>query len=151
MHDTVNEYVVGIAYDEHKNVVLIRKTHPEWQAGKLNGVGGKVEPGETPFDAMVREFEEETGGYEQEFQLFLIIDYPETETRLYFYKVEISRHSVNELKSPTDEEILVIPMNAVAWYPHMKNLSWIIPLALYTDAVYSPTIHISASYVTEME
>ena len=43
------------------NVVLIRKSRPEWQAGRLNGVGGKVEEGEDPYQAMRREFWEETG------------------------------------------------------------------------------------------
>jgi len=55
--------------------LLIKKTHPEWQAGKLNGIGGKIENTEileggdgnkyglpeTPHQAMVREFYEETG------------------------------------------------------------------------------------------
>jgi 8-oxo-dGTP diphosphatase len=63
-------YVVGFAFDTQKRVALIRKTHPEWQAGKYNGVGGKV----TDQDisrltasatgiqcAMAREFEEEAG------------------------------------------------------------------------------------------
>lgn len=42
-------------------VALIRKAKPEWQKGKLNGIGGKIEEGEGPFAAMVREFREETG------------------------------------------------------------------------------------------
>lgn len=58
-----------------QNFLLIRKTHPEWQKGKLNGIGGKIEKKEkltsngivdhwlleTPFEAMIREFHEETG------------------------------------------------------------------------------------------
>jgi hypothetical protein len=42
-------------------VSLIRKKRPKWQAGKLNGVGGHVEEGEPPRNAMAREFFEETG------------------------------------------------------------------------------------------
>lgn len=43
------------------NVVLIEKTKPEWQKGKYNFVGGKIEEGESPVECMVREFFEETG------------------------------------------------------------------------------------------
>jgi 8-oxo-dGTP diphosphatase len=58
----MTRYVVGFMFDAMgNNVVLIKKTKPQWQAGKLNGVGGKVEPGETPHQAMAREFQEESG------------------------------------------------------------------------------------------
>lgn len=44
-----------------RGVVLVRKTHPEWQRGRLNGIGGKLLPGEFPYDAMLREGGEELG------------------------------------------------------------------------------------------
>lgn len=58
-----NEYVLGFAFGADGNaVLLIKKTKPAWQAGKLNGVGGKVEPSDWSIEgAMAREFEEETG------------------------------------------------------------------------------------------
>src|SRR4051812_3192633 len=56
-----NQYVCGFAFDLLGRLVLIRKKRPEWQAGRLNGVGGHQEPGETPEVAMAREFYEETG------------------------------------------------------------------------------------------
>lgn len=57
-----NNYVLGFMLSpDHSQVLLIQKTKPEWQKGKLNGIGGRVEPSEQPFDAMVREFREETG------------------------------------------------------------------------------------------
>lgn len=56
-------YVVGFAMNPEKtHVLLVEKTHPDWQRGKLNGLGGKVEDGESSWDAMVREFREETRG-----------------------------------------------------------------------------------------
>src|SRR5690349_16479461 len=68
---TVQEYVCGFMFDrDMARLVLIRKSKPQWQAGKLNGVGGKVELigmhglsqcYETPQRAMAREFKEETG------------------------------------------------------------------------------------------
>jgi len=37
-------YCLGFAfYRSRRKVVLIRKTKPDWQRGKLNGVGGKIE------------------------------------------------------------------------------------------------------------
>lgn len=57
------EWVVGFLFnDDATEVVLIRKNRPEWQAGRLNGVGGKVEEGDrSHHHAMAREFCEETG------------------------------------------------------------------------------------------
>ena len=43
-----------------ESVLLIRKKRGHG-AGKLNGPGGKVEPGETPLECVVRETEEEVG------------------------------------------------------------------------------------------
>ena len=57
------QYVLGFALSGDGNaVLLIKKTKPSWQAGKLNGVGGKVEESDWSIEsAMAREFEEETG------------------------------------------------------------------------------------------
>jgi 8-oxo-dGTP diphosphatase len=53
-------YVLGFCFNARLDqVVLIEKTRPQWQAGRLNGVGGHIENGETPPDAMAREFREE--------------------------------------------------------------------------------------------
>jgi 8-oxo-dGTP diphosphatase len=56
----VQSYVLGFCFSrDHRKVVLIAKTKPPWQAGRLNGVGGRVETGETPAQAVAREFREE--------------------------------------------------------------------------------------------
>ncbi len=66
------KFVDGLLFNyDMTRVVLIRKLRPEWQFGKLNGVGGKVERGEKPHDAMVREFWEEVGLHIPEWRLFL--------------------------------------------------------------------------------
>lgn len=58
----MRNYVLGFRFDDElEKVVLIRKNRPDWQRGKLNGVGGKVEAGEDNESAMAREFLEETG------------------------------------------------------------------------------------------
>lgn len=66
---SLKRYVLGFIFDSYKvgdkqerfvSVLLERKQRPAWQAGKLNGVGGKIELGESPFEAMHRECKEET-------------------------------------------------------------------------------------------
>jgi 8-oxo-dGTP diphosphatase len=58
----MREYVCSFLFSpDRTRVVLIRKNRPAWQAGKLNGVGGKIELGESPRQAARREFREETG------------------------------------------------------------------------------------------
>lgn len=57
----MTHYVLGFAFDDLGRVALIQKEKPAWQKGRWNGVGGKVEEDETPTQAMVREFHEETG------------------------------------------------------------------------------------------
>jgi len=57
----MTKYAVGFCFDfGWQNVLLIHKQRPEWQRGKLNGLGGHVREGESPSRAMAREFGEET-------------------------------------------------------------------------------------------
>ena len=56
------QYVVGFAFTKGlKDVALILKNKPANLEGKLNGIGGKIEAGEKPLEAMIREFNEEAG------------------------------------------------------------------------------------------
>jgi len=63
----MTEYCLGFYFNKSREeVILIGKRKPPWQAGKFNGVGGKIElnklgESEGPWVAMLREFEEETG------------------------------------------------------------------------------------------
>lgn len=58
----MKRYVLGFAFNEKRDrVLLINKRRPDWQAGKMNGIGGMVEADESVVAAMVREFAEETG------------------------------------------------------------------------------------------
>ncbi len=61
----MKNFVVGFAFSpDGKEIALLLKDHPENLAGKLNGLGGGVEDGESYEEAMAREFREESGGAE---------------------------------------------------------------------------------------
>jgi 8-oxo-dGTP diphosphatase len=53
--------VVGAAVVRHGRVLATRRTHPPAARGLWELPGGKVEPGETPEQALVREIREELG------------------------------------------------------------------------------------------
>lgn len=58
----MKSYVLGFIFEAGtENILLIEKNRPTEQAGKLNGIGGKIESGESPEHAIIREVEEETG------------------------------------------------------------------------------------------
>lgn len=140
----VTEYVVGFALDAYGRVALIRKNRPEWQAGRLNGVGGHIEPGETPAEAMVREFEEETGRRIGGWELFVDMEFPGA--RIYFYRTRIGTSIMDSLRTTTDETVVKIDARSLHPAAAIPNLLWLVPLAAYTADTYEP-IHVKAAAV----
>lgn len=153
--NNIQEYVLGFVFDKDlKRVLLIKKQKPDWQKGKLNGIGGKIELNETPFAAMAREMKEEAD-----------LDIPTEKWTQYcilngkdwivycFYSVldgyfdELIRANVGIFthyikpiyKSMTEEEVMDVWVKAYStdsicgdytYVPHMPNLEWLIPMAL---------------------
>ena len=133
-------YTCGFLVDDEDHVLLIRKNRPAFQKGRLNGIGGKLEPGETPIQAMAREFREETGldiseANWREFAV-LHIDANETPSVVHFY---VTRGSLDGHRTMTDEELVVVDAHALP-DECLWNLRWLIPLAL--DASIKDTVHI---------
>ena len=129
------EYVVGFLLCENM-VALIEKQRPEWQRGRLNGIGGHVEAGETAECAMIREFEEETGRLIPAWQHFCTLTASDNSWTVYFFTARVSR--LIELQQPTDE----IPRwRLISSLPHMgnrlvDNVRWLVPMA----AAQSPVL-----------
>ena len=120
--------VVGFLLDKvTSNVVLIEKKRPEWQCGKLNGVGGHIESGEMPLEAMQMEFLEETGLRVMDWQL--CVNMVGKDWRVHFYS---AHGSIARVTTITDEEVVIVPIHNL---PDniIPNLRWLIPLCLDTD------------------
>lgn len=131
----MKEYVLGFMFDENRNVVaLIRKENPEWQRGKLNGIGGKIEEGESPFDAMVREFEEETGVLSYNW-LHCLKMYEEGEFTVHVYYA--FDDSVYNVKTIEKEEVLLIDLEYSSEIRKLSisNVPWLIMLGLDDDVI----------------
>lgn len=54
------KYVLGLVFDEYLGKVVLIKRNKNPYEGMLNGLGGKVEEGESGLEAMQREWKEET-------------------------------------------------------------------------------------------
>lgn len=107
------DYVLVFAFDwTREKVLLIKKSKPEFQAGLLNGVGGKIQQGEIPEQAAIREFKEETGldiGGLKELAHLTVND-PKNANIAVFYTTEIEECKSDE---PYNYETLE---GACGWY-----------------------------------
>lgn len=120
------KYVCGFLFDPNSRVLLISKLRPDWQVGKLNGVGGRVEEDETEVEAMRRECIEETGIDCKNWQLFCVL----RDARgwlVYFYYGAANIYAAQRL---TDELPVIIECRDLDFDGRViPNLRWLIPMA----------------------
>lgn len=125
----MTSYVLGFMFSEDlKKVVLILKRKPEWQAGKLNGVGGKIEVDEFPIDALLREFREETGIYTTLSRWLGVAQLSGKAGTVFVYAMNSSRFQ--EVKSATEESVGIFNIENLHVLNVIPNLRWLIPLCL---------------------
>jgi 8-oxo-dGTP diphosphatase len=135
--DATKVYVAGLLFDG-PNVALVRKQHPPYQRGLLNGIGGKVgvgpgvDPNETPDQAMIREFEEEAGPYITDWRKFCVLHGDGWVVHWYvsFGKHELKRGHYPS-SAPNDfEQVDWHPLCTLGEQKCMLNLAWLVPLAI---------------------
>lgn len=131
------KYTVGFLFDEKaKRIVLIKKNKPYWQKGLYNGVGGKIEPNESPEQCIIREFKEETGVLIKDWREFAFI-YREDNFEVYFFIAFDSK--LWKCRSITSEKLVILDVKHLHFFYHrmIPNLKWIIPLALDKEVDYT--------------
>lgn len=130
------KYVVGFAFNPEKSkVLLIQKNRPAWQAGKFNGIGGKIESfDESVAHAMTREFFEEAGLLinSENWTLFSILNGSDFELHCFY----TTSQKLDDYISVTDE--VVCYLNIDDLYKNkfnncISNLSWLIGMCLDSD------------------
>lgn len=134
----MTRYTLGFLFKNNDTeVLLIRKNRPEWQAGYLNGIGGKMHTGEHPDETMAREANEEAGIHGVAWQQFATMNFAQATVRCY------RAHWAGEGECP----IIQNEDEQVGWYyvdsvmagipPTVPNLRWLIPLALDKQAHFT--------------
>lgn len=143
-------YVVGFMFTtDLSKVLLILKNKPEWQSGKLNGIGGKVEDGETFHAALAREFLEETGARFDGWKFYTKLTVPPDKGWDDIYFAVACSGAIDSVSSPTSEKVFLIDVATVehsriaegwpmpddgggrrAVAPVLYNLPWLIRMGI---------------------
>lgn len=135
----MTNYVAGFMFNIAKPgiaprecVALIEKQRPDWQKGKLNGIGGKIDSGESPADAMAREFLEETGVKVAPERWRSFCELRFRGATIHFFA---SEGELSELRSMEDEHVTIVDVSTIWNRNTIPNLRWLIPMALDKDRV----------------
>lgn len=148
-----DKYVAGFMFNDSKTqVALIRKSKPEWQRGKLNGIGGKIEEGESPLRAMVREFKEESGMLHEGWKYFLKMRGTNSDGALFQVHFFHTSGDLLLLESMEEEKIEIINIGGISPLRDdmIENLPWLISFAL-DNAVDGRPSFATVTYVTPSE
>lgn len=131
----MTEYVNGFMFSLNRNnLLLIEKNRPEWQKGKLNGIGGKIEEGEKPVDAMVREFEEETGVKTdwRQWEMFAVME--GDASRIHYFRA-FSEQVFDARKIESETPTIIYPFELQNWTV-VPNLEFMVPMALIAKGFF---------------
>ena len=133
-------------------VLLLRKNRPEWQIGKMNFFGGKVEPGETLNDAAEREAEEELGpNFAREIREWRYVvaeDGPGYTCTFFFGRVDPTAVGITPSQNDVGEvfewhPISSLPRNIIG------NCRWVLPLCLDPRTGVRAEISVSGDIVAK--
>jgi len=123
------QYVLALLFTaDRRRVVLMHKSRPAWQAGRVNALGGKLHAGESALDAARREVREEGGVDVASWEEFLVWDDP-------VYRMHAVRAFDDAaLQAYSAEDQAVFVADVAALPPNLiDNLRWLVPLALDRD------------------
>ena len=128
-------YVLGFCFDlQKKQVLLIHKKRPDWQKGLLNGIGGKIEVGESIISAMNREFKEETD-LEVSWNIRGILK----GTNFKCHILSAFDNNIFNFHQMEDEPLMILPVKMIPAMPIIRNLHFLIPMVLYDDTLQYAT------------
>lgn len=129
--DVTNRKMVAGFLFSGTRVLLVQKQRPEWQKNLWNGVGGVVEPEETPLAAMNREFCEETRCKMSIGWRHFCTEAEPFGSYVHFFCAHLSFHHVWPHANDVGEVLLWFNVHDASITTHgIGNLKWLIPMAL---------------------
>ena len=137
----MEQYVLGFLFSiDESRVALIAKQKPQWQKGKFNGIGGKMEDFDDSFQSgMTREFKEETGVEVSNWTYCIVHDFSNCYLhifRAFSDSIDDIKKQPNEIEKPKVFDVSDLPDNMI------PNLKWIIPLLLDDHVRFPYSINI---------
>lgn len=112
--------------------LFILKNRPAFQAGKWNGIGGKVEADEQIYNAMAREFREETGIHTVPENWLHCVTLYASDAVVHFFRSVQAESVLFSAKTMEDEQVRVLRIKDILTqsYSTLPNMQWILPLCL---------------------
>lgn len=125
------EYVLALLFTpDRQRVVLMRKTRPAWQAGRVNGLGGKLLPGESAAAAASREVSEEAGVRVPADAWRELVVWHDPVYRMHVLAAFDA--AAEHARTAEDQEVFLADADDLP-DECIENLRWLIPLALDRD------------------
>lgn len=122
---TPYKYTIGFIYcSETGQTLLLNRQKLPWM-GRWNGVGGKLDTGESPLECIRRETLEETGidvaTYKSRGVMRWISD-GEDHGGMYIFSAEVSRRQVDEYRTPVCHCLEgILDWKSLTWILHPEN------------------------------
>jgi 8-oxo-dGTP diphosphatase len=134
-------FVLALLYSaDRRQVVLMRRTRPAWQAGRANALGGKLMVGESASTAARREVREECGVDVAEWQEVLVWE----DAEYVMHVVRAVSDTALEARTQEDQEVFLADVNALPANV-IDNLLWLVPLALDADVAFPIAVRSAAA------
>lgn len=117
----LTQYAMGfVVSPDGSQVALLRKERPAHLVGLWMGPAGHVEDGETPLQAIRREFLEEAGVDVPDWTFVKVLEKPERPCDLHLF---FARHDLSGVRTMTDEEVRVFEIDAIHDLPAANALT----------------------------
>lgn len=124
----MEKFTLGFIFNtDQTKVLLIHKLKPDWQSGKINGIGGKIELDESAEDCITRECREESSLLIEppEWVKFALLEQTEGNVAVFTARFlgDMSTAVKNDHEDIEWFDVSGLPENV------LSNLIWLIPMA----------------------